>query len=246
MLKNIKTKSTLLTSAGMLITTATVKIVELIKNVISASRFGLTYQADVYNVILSIPEVFANLIGMDSMRGATMTYFTDCVTKKDHESIKNLLSAFVTWGVIVATILAVIAIIEMRHIVEFIANGFSQDKINLSIKIGYVVIPVLFIRVISGVFISALNAYNIFVKITLLPLCISVLGIVVLILTKDNNLLFNMSMAYTAGYILYGITLLTMARQYIPWKIQFGNIPPVFWKYYDLLRRKLFAWELPN
>ena len=85
-------------------------------------------------------------------------------------------------------------------------------------------------RVISGVFISALNAYNIFVKITLLPLCISVLGIVVLILTKDNNLLFNMSMAYTAGYILYGITLLTMARQYIPWKIQFGNIPPVFWE----------------
>jgi putative peptidoglycan lipid II flippase len=205
-----------------------VKLVDVAKNMLSVSRFGMSPQADVYNILLSLPDAVIVLIGLDTIRGAATTYFTEWMAVDNVGNVRRLLSGLVSWGLLISSLVAVAAIVTMPRIIAFLAPGFTGDKLQLAVTLGYVMIPALIVRPLVGVFVAALNAKGEFVGISALAVIPSVAVVIALIMVSANSLAAGISTAYVAGVVGYVIVLALVARSRVGWSFRFRPLPERF------------------
>ncbi|HZV12179.1 MAG TPA: lipid II flippase MurJ [Candidatus Kapabacteria bacterium] len=229
-LKSSSFESFLATGASVFAVTLGVKLLDALKNIISVSRFGVTAQADVYNIILTMPDLIVVAIGLDTIRGAATTYFTEYVTRKEYDKVEQLFSSLFSWGIVVAILLGSLVSLAMPSIVHLIASGFTGEKLELTITLAYIVIPILLFRIIIGILVSLLYAHNVFVRVTIFSALTSVAVIVALVISGTDVLARNAAIAYSIGFSVYVILLALLCRKYVKWKFSLRNIPPVFWE----------------
>lgn len=217
--------------SGIAVIGATVflKGVDFVKNIISVSRFGVTAQGDLYSVVLSIPEFVVVSMGLDTVRGAATTYFTELITKNDRAGAASLLSSLISWAAVVATFFVILGWWLMPYLVHFLAGGFSGDKLAETIGLAYIILPVLFLRILIGIFVSALSANNVFGSVTLLNVITSVSVLGALLVCGDEHLARSVCTAYTIGYSAYVASLAFLARRHLAWRLSFHRPPPAFW-----------------
>ncbi|HET7152502.1 MAG TPA: lipid II flippase MurJ [Candidatus Kapabacteria bacterium] len=217
------------TGLSVFTVTVLVKILDAAKSILSVSRFGVTAQADVYNIIITIPELIIVVIGLDTIRGAATTYFTEYVTKGEKEKLEGMFSSLLTWGIAVSVVIGVASVLLMPVIVHTIASGFTGDKLSLTITLAYIIIPVLVLRGVVGIIVSVFYAHNSFIRVTVMSALTSVMVLATLIFSDLENLARNVAIAYCVGFCIYVVLLVVLSRKYVRWKFTFRNVPPEFW-----------------
>lgn len=238
---SVSSRAILATGVAVVVATLCVKVFEVVKNILSVSKFGITPEADIYNVALGVPETLVVVLGLDTLRGAATTFFTEYVANKESDKLRQVVSAFISWGILLSTLLVICATVFMPQIVWLLANGFTGDRLNMTIMLGYLVLPVLFLRVFVGLFVSLLNAHNVFARVTLFPLIASIPGIIVLLFSDFQHLLWNMSLTYMLAYVVYVVWLAAYTRRFVRWTLSFRAVPPQFWEILKFSGMLVFA-----
>ncbi len=219
---------TVRSGVGVLMATLSAKVVDMAKNIVAVSRLGVTSQADVYNVVVTLPDFIVIVVGLDTVRGVATTYFTEDLAKGDTEHLRQTLSSLVSWGLVASLTLGALSVVFMQAIVGALAPGFPADRFAFAVSLGYVMIPALVMRGVVGLFQAALNAYGIFVRLSWLPGVISLVVLGALLLSPSEQLARNATFAYAAGYSAYAIALALMVRARVPWTLRFRDFPPSF------------------
>jgi len=210
------------TGTSVIIITVAVKIFDAVKHLFSVSRFGITAQADIYNIIITIPEFVVVAIGLDTIRAAATTYFTEYVAKNDKDSSDVLFSSLFTWGLVASLLLGIVTCCFMKQLVGTIASGFTGDKMEETISLAYIIIPVLVLRGITGIFISLLYAHNRFKLSASLSAITTICVIVALVISNTEYLARNIAIAYTIGFCLYAACLVISTKKYVHWHLSFS------------------------
>lgn len=163
------------------------KILGFLRDAVTASNFGATYQTDAYNMAISIPNIVYGLFGM-----AITTTFIPILSeslkkngKKDMFEFANSVMNIIT---LISIVLTVLGWIFAPQLVRIIAPKFTGEKYELTVSLTKLsVINILFLSVNSGC-MGILQTLDEFIGPSLVGVALNIPIIVYLMICKNNTI----------------------------------------------------------
>mgnify|MGYP001603402711 FL=1 len=134
-----------------------------------AGKFGAGQMLDIYYAAFKIPDLVYGLLIIGAISSAFLPVFYEYSSKDKNEALKfasNVLNVLI----LSLLFLSVILILFAPQLISFIAPGFNQEALDLTIKISRILfISPLFLG-ISALISSLLQAYSRFLITSLAPI----------------------------------------------------------------------------
>ncbi|MEI7987809.1 MAG: murein biosynthesis integral membrane protein MurJ [Chloroflexota bacterium] len=147
------------------------KALGLIRQVLIARQFGLTYNIDVFNAANNIPDLLSALISGGALGVAFIPVLSEYMEKKGHAQAWELFARIVNFAFLVTGALAVVVVIFADPIVRYvIAPGFPEPQKLLAIQLMRLDLIAIVIFSISGLVMAGLQANQHFLLPAMAPL----------------------------------------------------------------------------
>jgi putative peptidoglycan lipid II flippase len=176
--------------------TLAVKISGFLREILMAYFFGASITTDTYVIATSIPFIFFTFISSAFLIGFIPTYIKIENTQSSHEADKftsNLLNS----TLVLSFILFIVTFTFPKFIISIFASGFSEEAINLTVKMLRIISATIFTQAI----IICFKGYFHIKKMYLIPVLIQIpLNIFVIagtiIGSKHGNLYLPLSFLF--------------------------------------------------
>lgn len=180
-----------------------IKIIEIARSLIIASKLGVSESADIFLGLISIPDSLIVLVGIDSIKGVVNSEFSsEYAANQDFKMwvLFNKLTNIIFWLTLFLTILI---IFFRSNLIGILLPGFTGIKKELAVSISLIIFPIFFLKSVVGIGHAILNSMKKFY----FPVIINVIPSILMIISVftpliDNNLLFNLAWATLAGNLV--------------------------------------------
>ena len=201
-------KTTNVLKAAWLIAVVTVfsKLIGFIRDVVIANYYGTSMVSDAYFFAYQIPALAIILLGGvgGPFHSATVAVFSKLIPdlhKKPEKVVKKLFSTFMTTTILFFTLLAVLCYYFANPIMNLIVSGGSPELIGLAAQHLKIMSPILIIGGIVGIYYGVLVTYRYFMLPNLSPIVMSIVIIVMVITSKNDNSGVILAWATTIGAV---------------------------------------------
>jgi len=175
------------------------------REAVLAGTFGVSAEADVAVLILSVPDLLVNILVGGALSAALIPEFSD----KANDSKIQLFQSLLFFTVLFVAV-AIVLLICIGGLVRVLAPGFSAYQLDLSTEGLSIVLWLIPLTVASGVLCAYLQADNRFIAASLGTLVINATVIIGLISISTEN----SSLTLLAFFVILG-GFLRLAMQYI-------------------------------
>jgi putative peptidoglycan lipid II flippase len=151
------------TAAGIL-----VKTVATFKEFTVAGVYGRSDAMDAFVAAMLIPGLLINLIS-ESMNQALVPTLVRVREQEGHERAQQLLSSAMLWTCLLLGAASVIMALAARGFFPLIASHFPAAKLDLSIRLFYVLLPLVLLTGIASNCTAVLNTFDRFALPALAP-----------------------------------------------------------------------------
>jgi putative peptidoglycan lipid II flippase len=151
------------TAAGIL-----VKTVATFKEFTVAGVYGRSDAMDAFVAAMLIPGLLINLIS-ESMNQALVPTLVRVREQEGHERAQQLLSSAMLWTCLLLGAASVIMALAARGFFPLIASHFPASKLDLSIRLFYVLLPLVLVTGIASNCTAVLNTFDRFALPALAP-----------------------------------------------------------------------------
>lgn len=182
--------------------TAIVKLVSFIKELVIAWQFGTSDEYDAFLIALVIPTLLMNVIG-GSLASAFVPTYISVKEKQGIQASQKLFSGFMTYSVFLIGISTILMVISASIYLPLIASGFSEEKLDMTIRLLYSISPFVAISGILYVWEAALNACEKFAIAALTPIFIPIITIILLLSSNSLGI-------YILPIVMFGGTVIQM------------------------------------
>lgn len=156
------------TAAGVL-----VKIVSMGKEIAVAGVYGRSDAMDAFLAAALIPNLLINLIS-ESMNQALVPTLVRVREQEGRQKAQELLSSSMLWLTLLLAAASVVMALVAPAFFPLIASHFGPEKMALSVRLFYGLLPVVLLTGIAGNCTAVLNTFDRFVLPALAPVTISV------------------------------------------------------------------------
>ena len=179
-----------------------VKLVATLKEFTVAGVYGRSDAMDAFLAALLIPGLLINLIS-ESMNQALVPTLIRVREHEGHERAQQLLSSSLVWICMLLGAASLAMAAGARLFFPLIASHFPADKLDLSIRIFYALLPMVLITGIATNCTAVLNTFERFAWPALAPVAIS-LAIIVGALTMSGRFgIWAMVYSMLAGSLVH-------------------------------------------
>ncbi|MEO6694621.1 MAG: lipid II flippase MurJ [Ignavibacteria bacterium] len=190
-----------------------IKSIDIVRNLIIASKIGVSNSADIFSAISIIPEGIIILIGIDSLRGVVNSEYTSLISQSKLEIIQNSFNNLFKIILFLGIVLLILLMFFKNNIVDMLLPGFDEAK---KIK-AYGVAQIIFPTIIMSSLIALFQAiYNSFKKFTFPVLVFSISSLTILISILfppyNNDIIYNLSFGMIFGNVLVLLVLTSNIR----------------------------------
>jgi putative peptidoglycan lipid II flippase len=151
------------TAAGIL-----VKTVATFKEFTVAGVYGRSDAMDAFVAAMLIPGLLINLIS-ESMNQALVPTLVRVREQQGHDRAQQLLSSAMLWTCLLLGAASVIMALAARGFFPLIASHFPAAKLDLSIRLFYVLLPLVLVTGIASNCTAVLNTFDRFALPALAP-----------------------------------------------------------------------------
>ena len=146
------------------------------RDMLVARYFGAGIFADAFYAAYRIPNLFRRLLGEGSVSAAVIPVLSETKVRDGDDAAGELISASLTFLILVLSAITIAGIVWSREIVSVIAYGFSDepDKLSLTISLTRLMFPFMFFVSLAAFVGGALNTYGIFFVPSVAPGALSV------------------------------------------------------------------------
>jgi putative peptidoglycan lipid II flippase len=159
------------TAAGIL-----VKLVATGKELAVAGAYGRSDAMDAFLAACLIPNLLINLIS-ESMNQALVPTLVRVRELEGHDRAQQLLSSAMLWVCVLLAAATALMALAARGFFPLIASNFPPEKLDLSVRIFYALLPVVLITGIATNCAAVLNTFDRFALPALAPVATPVLVI---------------------------------------------------------------------
>ncbi len=189
--KILNGESKTITSAALLLGGASLasRLLGVIRDRVLAGSFGAGSTLDAYYAAFRIPDIVFNLLVFGALSAGFIPVFTEYLMRKEDEAEKDawrLTNEVIVFLGLAIGALAVLLIILAPFLVPFIAPGFNDDQLAITITLTRIMLISPVLMGISAVFGGVLQSTKRFVAFALAPLAYNI-GIIIgaTVLTKE-------------------------------------------------------------
>ena len=151
----------------MALATGISRVFGLFRDVTIADRFGASGAYDAFLVAFFLPHFLRQLLAEGALSTAFIPVFTESLVadKEANRFASNVLSILI----ILFPIIVALGILLAPYYLPFLASGFSEEKLTLSIHLARILFPFIALMGFAAVFMGILNAHHRFFAASLAP-----------------------------------------------------------------------------
>ncbi|NOZ50686.1 MAG: murein biosynthesis integral membrane protein MurJ [Chloroflexi bacterium] len=147
----------------------------LLREIVIGARFGASADLDAYLAAFRLPDLLFTLVAGGALASAFIPTFSERLAHRDEAGAWELAAKVANLLVLALTVLAVLAALSARPIVEhLIAPGFSPAQQTLTISLMRWMLISTVIFGLSGLVMGVLNSYQHFLLPALAPVVYNV------------------------------------------------------------------------
>jgi putative peptidoglycan lipid II flippase len=146
----------LLVGTGILLS----RLAGLIRQTMMARYLGADLAADAFNAAFRIPNMLQNLFGEGVLSASFIPQYAGLLGKGDEEEATRLAGAVAGMLALVASIIVLLGVVAAPWLVAIIANGFTGEKRELTVKLTRILFPGAGLLVFSAWCLGILNSHR--------------------------------------------------------------------------------------
>jgi putative peptidoglycan lipid II flippase len=223
-------------AAGILgATTLISRVLGLVREIVFASVFGVTWITDAFRVAYVIPYILRRLLGEGSMSAFLVPVLTDEMERDGKPAAFRTAQTAYTLFFIVTAFVVTVLIVGAPYVVMIIAPGFKSnpETYGLAVNLARLMLPYMLLMMTSAMAMGVLNTLFKFTVPSLSPTVMNVcyltaLGAIVIFFatTPDETRIYVLAAGVLAGgvgsVLLQVPSLWRLGFRYVP-KFDFAN-----------------------
>lgn len=182
-------------------TTAAVKLASLAKELVVASTFGRADALDAFLISFLIPSFAINVIG-GSFNAALIPTFVFVRETRGKDAAQRLFSNIVLLSAGLLAVVSVMLLFVGPYLLQFLTKGFGAEKLELSTRLFYALLPILLINGLATTWGAVLNAGERFAWVSLASLSIPLVTLLALLLGGKHWGIMALTSGTVAGFAL--------------------------------------------
>lgn len=156
------------------------------KELTVAAWFGTGDALDAFLIALLVPTFLVNILA-GALSASFLPTFIQVYKKQGTAGAQKILSKVIGWFSFFCLILSLLFIVLVPFYLPVLCSGFSFEKVELTKRILYFLVPLIFLKGLSSICAGVLNALENFALAAFLPI-LGPLAAIVLILTSATSL----------------------------------------------------------
>jgi putative peptidoglycan lipid II flippase len=184
-----------LVGAGILLS----RLAGLIRQTMMARYLGADLAADAFNAAFRIPNLLQNLFGEGVLSASFIPEYAGLLGKGDEEEATRLAGAVAGMLALVSAIIVLLGVATAPWLVAIIANGFTGEKRELTVRLTRILFPGAGLLVFSAWCLGILNSHRRFFMSYTAPVLWNFAMIATLVFFHKGH-----SQVQLAVYLAYG------------------------------------------
>ena len=160
--------------------TGFVKFASVGKELVIAWRFGTGNQLDAYVMALVIPSFIINVVAA-SFKSALIPEYIKVREQQGQPAAQQLFSGAIVWALVLLIITTLAMAIAAPLYLPLLASGFSSEKLQLSIRLLWLVSPAIVFAGLINIWGGVLNAGERFALAAFSPTLMPIATVILLI-----------------------------------------------------------------
>jgi putative peptidoglycan lipid II flippase len=145
-----------LVASGILLS----RVAGLIRQTMMARYLGAGMAADAFNAAFRIPNLLQNLFGEGVLSASFIPEYAGLLGKGDEKEATRLAGAVAGMLALVASIIVLLGVVSAPWLVAIIANGFTGEKRDLTVRLTRILFPGAGLLVFSAWCLGILNSHR--------------------------------------------------------------------------------------
>jgi putative peptidoglycan lipid II flippase len=211
----------------------------LVRDIVIAHLFGAGAAFDAYTIAFTIPHMLRRLLAEGALSSAFVPVYAETLTKRGTNAANRFASNLICVSLFFFPILVLIGILTAPYYIPFLADGFSGEKLSLTINLTRVTFSFIAFVGIAAIFMGILNSHKNFFAPAFAPVAFN-LGIIFAAIGLSSFLttpIYSLSI----GVLLGGLGMLAFQLPALRGKFQFQFVIDLK----DESLRRLFFMMLP-
>ena len=184
-----------LVASGILLS----RVAGLVRQTMMARYLGAGMAADAFNAAFRIPNLLQNLFGEGVLSASFIPEYAGLLGKGEEKEATHLAGAVAGMLALVASIIVLLGVISAPWLVAVIANGFTGEKRELTVRLTRILFPGAGLLVFSAWCLGVLNSHRRFFLSYTAPVLWNLAMIVTLVFFHQGR-----SETQLAVYLAYG------------------------------------------
>jgi len=188
--------------AALLVGTLTfgVRIAGLLRDMYVAAELGTGGAFEAYVVALAIPTFVATIAG-DAAAGALLPQIAQARAKRGEEAAQAVFAEMMVVAVGMMIVATAILAATPRLLLPLLASGFDQEKIDLTVQLWMISLPVLLLVGAGTLWSGMLNSNDRFGLAAIAPLMVPIAGGGALLIAPHWHA-YSLSVGFVVGTLL--------------------------------------------
>lgn len=178
-----------------------VKLVSMVKELVIASTFGVGDELDAFLIAFIVPAFIINVIG-GSMNSALIPIFVEVRDKNGKYAAQKLFSNIMVLSSGLLIGISVLLALLSPVILKALGSGFSEEKLELTKKLFYILLPIVLVNGIAITWSAILNAGERFRLAPMVSVAVPLVIIVTLLVGSTEMGIFSLAVGTLAGFAL--------------------------------------------
>ena len=187
-----------LVASGILLS----RLAGLVRQTMMARYLGAGLAADAFNAAFRIPNLLQNLFGEGVLSASFIPEYAGLLARGDEKEATRLAGAVAGMLALVSSIIVLVGVITAPWLVAIIANGFTGEKRELTVRLTRILFPGAGLLVFSAWCLGILNSHRRFFMSYTAPVLWNLAMVLTLIFFHKGH-----TEAELAVYLAYGSVL---------------------------------------
>ena len=132
----------------------------LVRQVMMARYLGTSVAADAFNAAFRIPNLLQNLFGEGVLSASFIPEYAGLLGRNEEEQATHLAGAVLGMLALITSIIVLLGVLGAPFLVALIANGFTGEKRELTIRLTRILFPGAGLLVFSAWCLGVLNSHR--------------------------------------------------------------------------------------
>jgi putative peptidoglycan lipid II flippase len=178
------------------------RLAGLIRQTMMARYLGADLAADAFNAAFRIPNMLQNLFGEGVLSASFIPEYAGLLGKGEEEEATRLAGAVAGMLALVAAIIVLLGVLTAPWLVAIIANGFTGEKRELTVRLTRILFPGAGLLVFSAWCLGILNSHRRFFMSYTAPVLWNLAMVATLVFLHKGHTQIQL-----AVYLAYGSVL---------------------------------------